>query len=381
MSYIELPQYGDSYITSPVLNAGDLPIGEALGTIGLVTSEGLLYWFNGTSWEIVTSPIDPSAASDTDSIDLTVTSGVLSADLNLSAELPDSGYQEVELGIEPAPNQGLRAQIADSAIQSVFTATAPLDYDGSGDFSLMLSLSGADSDYQVVELITDNIDDGLRAQIADADIRSVLSATAPLSYNSTTGDFSISQADTNTDGYLSSADWNTFNDKEPAITAGTTDQYWRGDKTWQTLNVAALLPETSGTAASAGRIGEIISSSVNSATSSGVAATGDWGAVTSISLTAGVWQVQGVVGFTENGANLTTALECGVSASATGAGIGEFDTSVAPFLVSSTSDALLPTPIQYVNISSTTSYYLNSRFYYTAGSPQHRGRIIAIRIR
>jgi hypothetical protein len=34
-------------------------------------------------------------------------------------------------------------------------------------------------------------------------------------------------------GALSSTDWSTFNNKEPAIAAGTTAQYWRGDKTWQ----------------------------------------------------------------------------------------------------------------------------------------------------
>jgi hypothetical protein len=43
---------------------------------------------------------------------------------------------------------------------------------------------------------------------------------------------------TNT-GKLSSTDWSTFNGKEPAITAGTTAQYWRGDKTWQNFNTAA----------------------------------------------------------------------------------------------------------------------------------------------
>ena len=43
-----------------------------------------------------------------------------------------------------------------------------------------------------------------------------LSATAPLSYSNTTGVFSISQATTSTDGYLSSTDWNTFNGKQAA---------------------------------------------------------------------------------------------------------------------------------------------------------------------
>jgi hypothetical protein len=40
-----------------------------------------------------------------------------------------------------------------------------------------------------------------------------LSATSPLSYNNTTGAFTISQATTSTNGYLSSTDWNTFNSK------------------------------------------------------------------------------------------------------------------------------------------------------------------------
>ena len=44
-----------------------------------------------------------------------------------------------------------------------------------------------------------------------------LSASAPLSYNNTTGAFTISQATTSTNGYLSSTDWNTFNGKQAAL--------------------------------------------------------------------------------------------------------------------------------------------------------------------
>ncbi len=47
------------------------------------------------------------------------------------------------------------------------------------------------------------------------------SATAPLSYNSGTGVFSISQANTSTNGYVTSADWNTFNNKVGSITLNT----------------------------------------------------------------------------------------------------------------------------------------------------------------
>lgn len=73
-----------------------------------------------------------------------------------------------------------------------------------------------------------------------------ISTTAPLTGG---GDLSanrtlaITQATTSTNGYLSSTDWNTFNGKQPLITAGTTAQYYRGDKTFQTLNTAAV-PES-----------------------------------------------------------------------------------------------------------------------------------------
>ena len=45
-----------------------------------------------------------------------------------------------------------------------------------------------------------------------------LSASSPLSYNNTTGAFSISQASGSTNGFLSSTDWTTFNNKQNALT-------------------------------------------------------------------------------------------------------------------------------------------------------------------
>ena len=48
----------------------------------------------------------------------------------------------------------------------------------------------------------------------------------------------VKQSSGTVSGFLSSTDWTTFNSKEPAIAAGTTAQYWRGDKSWQDLNTA-----------------------------------------------------------------------------------------------------------------------------------------------
>ena len=53
---------------------------------------------------------------------------------------------------------------------------------------------------------------------------------------------SLGLASSSTNGALSSSDWSTFNSKEPAITAGTTSQYYRGDKTFQTLDTS-VVPE------------------------------------------------------------------------------------------------------------------------------------------
>lgn len=48
------------------------------------------------------------------------------------------------------------------------------------------------------------------------------------------------------DGLLSATNFTIFNAKEPAIAAGITSQYWRGDKSWQILNAVAVGATTVG---------------------------------------------------------------------------------------------------------------------------------------
>ncbi|MGZ3788086.1 MAG: beta strand repeat-containing protein [Bacteriovorax sp.] len=78
--------------------------------------------------------------------------------------------------------------------------------------------------------------------IAGAGTVTSVTGTLPISVasGSSAPVVSISQANTTTNGYLSSADWNTFNSKQGPITAGTTAQYYRGDKSWQTLDTSAV---------------------------------------------------------------------------------------------------------------------------------------------
>lgn len=70
------------------------------------------------------------------------------------------------------------------------------------------------------------------------DLSSKPSGTAPLSYNSGTNSFVITQANTSTNGYLSSTDWNTFNNKF-ATPSGTTLQYVDGTGALQTFPLLA----------------------------------------------------------------------------------------------------------------------------------------------
>lgn len=71
--------------------------------------------------------------------------------------------------------------------------------------------------------------------ISPGGVSSVTASSPLFSSGGTAPNITIQQSSGSQAGYLSSADWTTFNSKEPAIAAGTTSQYWRGDKTWQTF--------------------------------------------------------------------------------------------------------------------------------------------------
>ena len=74
-----------------------------------------------------------------------------------------------------------------------------------------------------------------------------ISTTAPLTGGgdlSANRTLSMPAATTSANGYLTSTDWNTFNNKENFLASGTTAQYYRGDKTFQTLNTAAVPENT-----------------------------------------------------------------------------------------------------------------------------------------
>lgn len=62
-------------------------------------------------------------------------------------------------------------------------------------------------------LTTSDVSEGTNQYYTDARARAAISSTSPVSYSSSTGVISMAAASTSADGYLSSTDWNTFNNK------------------------------------------------------------------------------------------------------------------------------------------------------------------------
>jgi hypothetical protein len=72
-----------------------------------------------------------------------------------------------------------------------------------------------------VVLTTNDVSEGANNKyFTDARVRGALSAASPLSFNTSSGTFSMSVASGSSNGYLSSTDFTTFNNKQNAITAG-----------------------------------------------------------------------------------------------------------------------------------------------------------------
>jgi hypothetical protein len=105
-----------------------------------------------------------------------------------------------------------------------------------------------------VVLTTNNVSEGANNKYyTDARVRSALSATSPLSFNSATGTFSMSAASASNNGYLSASDFTTFNNKQNAITAGT--DYLAPNGTAIALtNFPTLNQNTTGNAATATKL-------------------------------------------------------------------------------------------------------------------------------
>ncbi len=102
-----------------------------------------------------------------------------------------------------------------------------------------------------VVLTTNDVAEGSNNKYyTDARVRGALSAVSPLSFNTSSGTFSMSAASGSSNGYLSSTDFTTFNNKQNAITAGVDYLAPNGSAALLT-NFPTLNQSTTGNAATA----------------------------------------------------------------------------------------------------------------------------------
>lgn len=130
----------------------------------------------------------------------------------------------------------------------------------------------------------------------------------------------------------------------------------------------------------AGNVGEIISAVVT--TSTNFPTSGQFGDLTSISLTAGVWLISLQMAQQQNGATVAT-VNLGVSTTSgnSGSGLSDGNNYIGFAAYNSASgEGSASIPFYAVTPSSTTTYYLKFIASYTVATPQAVGRITALRI-
>ena len=167
-----------------------------------------------------------------------------------------------------------------------------------------------------------------------------------------------------------------------AVTTGT--QTIAGAKTLTgntTLDGATNVVKgrTSGASVAAGYVGEVIAATPVGFGTSWPASSGTYGDMASITLTAGTWLMFATTAVSPNGATITSSVDFGFG-TASGSSSTGYDVGVNGTRFQMATGALTGmTAYQYVNISSTTTYYLKTRVSYSGATPQYGCSMTAIR--
>lgn len=151
-----------------------------------------------------------------------------------------------------------------------------------------------------------------------------------------------------------------------------------------TVGASNNIVGSDGTAdAATGNIGQYISSSVSTPTNVPGATTA-WGDMTSISLTAGDWDVTGIADYTANGSTMSAGLYTGISTtsgnSATGLNIGDNEVCI-PVASAAAPNRTATIAAVRMRITSTTTVYLKENATYVTATPQYTCRLSARRVR
>lgn len=155
----------------------------------------------------------------------------------------------------------------------------------------------------------------------------------------------------------------------------------QGKLIWDYVNTTNLVGTTTNNNAAAGMVGEIITSGAVGPTS--FPASSVYGDLTSISLTAGDWDVTGEMTVHMNSATMSNGGLVGISTTSgnSGTGLSQGDTRQDPATPSATYDTSATLAAVRMSFAATTTVYLKFLATYSAGTPQAYGRLSARRMR
>jgi hypothetical protein len=279
-------------------------------------------------------------------------------------------------------------RIGGSGTAGILLDTLPAGEVFIGDASGVASPQSVTGDVTISSAGVTSITPGV---IVDADINSA----AAVAYSKLNLAISILNADISPSAAIAGDKIVAATGSVPGVVS-TTTQTFAGAKTFSgalslssTLGVAGAITATGGIVgsdgtadATSGNVGQYVSSSV-SALSSG-AGSGVWNDMTSISLTAGDWDISAIASWHANSASGITRCAMGISTTSGNSSSGMTQGNnlcELPTAPTSAADVTLTVPAYRVRVSATTTYYLKNTMTYSAGTPQYQGRISARRVR
>lgn len=162
----------------------------------------------------------------------------------------------------------------------------------------------------------------------------------------------------------------------PAFTGTVTTAALTTTGAFTPSQTAGIVGTTTNNSANAGSVGEYVT-----ATGSGVSmTTGTATNITSISLSAGDWDVSGLINYQPTGGATPSQLQASVSTSSA-AIAGDPDRGISTLSFPANNGQTLWAPTQRIGISSTTTVYLVGIIAFTSGTTTASGRIRARRVR
>jgi hypothetical protein len=206
----------------------------------------------------------------------------------------------------------------------------------------------------------------------------------------TAGKFWLATTDGNTTNPdTGGAGWQAL----PSLTLGQT---WSGANVISGAGSLAfsgagngLTGSTTNDAASAGIVGEYVTASVTKGSHVGPLTSGTAAVVTSISITAGDWDISGVIGFDAGGANPTQVLGVAGQINTTSAVVSETNygftwlpfNNATIFQTGGGVDPVFAVPMNRFSVAAPTTIYLNAYGVFSAGNLYAWGSISARRRR